>query len=346
MLILCDQCHSKYKITIKKAPTKPVNFRCGKCQKTIVISPEELAQDLSPALPPETTAPPPAPEPAAAAPPATETSATDTVQLSCLKCGTAFVKHQDDKARLCYQCRIDAIVSKIKDKYGVTDEVELPEVKSKYTFRSLDGLLLGPIKLKTVAVLVREKRLKGKEEVSKDGGDFRPWAEFEELRKLFPDLFPSEPSPPPAEKPVHEHEEEIPLDLDEEPLKPKAVVKPPQPAPAKPAAAPPPPRPAKPLPTPSAAPPTPPARTSAASENVPRYKIRYPDGLVLGPVRLISVEDLVAAGNLTGQEEVQKDKGPWKPFLDYPELKSLVASGEEIGEDEIVELTDLLEEAG
>ena len=330
MLILCDQCHSKYKITIKKAPTKPVNFRCGKCQKTIVISPEELAQDLSPALPPETAAPPPAPEPAAAAPPATETSATDTVQLSCLKCGTSFVKHQDDKARLCYQCRIDAIVSKIKDKYGVTDEVELPEVKSKYTFRSPDGLLLGPIKLKTVAVLVREKRLKGKEEVSKDGGDFRPWAEFEELRKLFPDLFPSEPSPPPAEKPVHEHEEEIPLDLDEEPLEPKAVVKPPQPAPVKPAAAPPP----------------PPARTSAASENVPRYKIRYPDGLVLGPVRLIAVEDLVAAGNLTGQEEVQKDNGPWQPFLDYPELKSLVASGEEIREDEIVELTDLLEEAG
>ena len=50
------------------------------------------------------------------------------------------------------------------------------------------------------------------------------------------------------------------------------------------------------------------------------------------------------AGNLTGQEEVQKDNAGWKPFLDFPELKRLMTSGEEIAEDEIVELTDLLKE--
>lgn len=341
MLIHCDQCHSKYKITIKKAPTKPVNFRCGKCQKTIIISPEELARELGPAQAP--APPPPSPSEPETRPPvsppagpsagAEETSGTDTVQLSCLKCGTTFVKHQEDKARLCYQCRIDAIVGKLKEKYGVSPEVELPEVRSKYTFRSPDGLLLGPIKLKTAAVLVREKRLTGKEEVSKDGADFRPLAEFEELRKLFPEVFPPSAPAAPAEAPSEELEEEIPLELEE-----KTSARP-EPGPAQPAA-----RPAAPSPAPRPAAPA--ARTAPSAENVSRYKVRYPDGLVLGPIRLVAVEDLVAAGNLTGQEEVQKDNGPWKPFLDYPELKGLLASGEEIGEDEIVELTDLLEETG
>jgi len=350
MLIHCDQCHSKYKITIKKIPSKPVNFRCGKCQKTIMISAEELQKELgpSPAPPAETAAPSPqvpSPEPAPAPssePAEAEGSQTNTVQLTCLKCGASFVKHKDDKARLCYQCRIDSIVTKIKDKYGVTQEVELPEAKSKYTFRSPDGLILGPIKLKTAAVLVREKRLQGQEEVSKDGGEFQPLVEFEELRKLFPDL----PAPAAAEKPAAEHEEEIPLDLEETPPKPAAPPPPAlgarEPPPAQPPAPSPKPAPVKPI-EPAPAPPAKPS-PPPAPQNVSRYKIRYPDGLVLGPIRLIAVEDLVAAGNLTGQEEIQKDNGPWKPFLDYPELKSLLASGEEIGEDEIVELTDLLEE--
>jgi len=350
MLIHCDQCHSKYKITIKKIPSKPVNFRCGKCQKTIMISAEELQKELgfSPAPPAETAAPspqvpspeptpapPPEPAPAPSSEPAeAEGSQTDTVQLTCLKCGASFVKHKDDKARLCYQCRIDSIVTKIKDKYGVTQEVELPEAKSKYTFRSPDGLILGPIKLKTAAVLVREKRLQGREEVSKDGGEFQPLVEFEELRKFFPDL----PAPAAAEIPAAEHEEEIPLDFEETP--PPSALGARVPPPAQPPSPSPEPAPMKPI-DPA---PAPPAKPSPPPENVSRYKIRYPDGLVLGPIRLIAVEDLVAAGNLTGQEEVQKDNGSWKPFLDYPELKSLLASGEEIGEDEIVELTDLLEE--
>jgi predicted Zn finger-like uncharacterized protein len=338
MLIHCDQCHSKYKITIKKIPSKPVNFRCGKCQKTILISPEELRQDLNSPAEPESKSlgarvPPPSqslgarvPPPASAAAEPAEASQTDTVQLTCLKCGASFVKHKDDKARFCYQCRIDQIVTKIKDKYGVTQEVELPEAKSKYSLRSPDGLVLGPIRLKTVAVLVREKRLKGQEEVSKDGAEFQPLAEFEELRKLFPNLSP------PAPKPAEEYEEEIPLDLEETPPALGAQVPPPEPALGAQA-------------RPASSGMTPPAPAAPpAPENVSRYKIRYPDGLVLGPIRLLAVEDLVAAGNLTGQEEVQKDHGDWKPFLDYPELKRLMASGEEIAEGEVVELTDLLEE--
>ena len=447
MLIHCDQCHSKYKITIKKIPSKPVNFRCGKCQKMILITPEELQKELGPApAPPAETkasAPePPAPEAAPVAPEPAEGSQTDTVQLTCLKCGIAFVKHKDDKARLCYQCRIDQIVTKIKDKYGVTQDVELPEAKSKYTFRSPDGLILGPIKLKTVAVLVREKRLQGQEEVAKDGAEFRPLSEFAELKSLFPELQPAEPAPAPAAatvedsnsryrfrspegsvlgpmklkiaaafarerklkgneevskdgadfhpltefeelrplfpelpappaapQPAAEHEEEISLDLDETPPQPAAHPQVEAPAPPKAEAAKTPPNiaapPAPPEPalgtrvpppepalgarvtSPASEAPPPPASPApaAAAENVSRYKIRYPDGLVLGPIRLLAVEDLVAAGNLTGQEEVQKDTGGWKPFLDYPELKRLLASGEEIAEDEIVELTDLLEEA-
>ena len=362
MLIHCDQCHSKYKITIKKIPSKPVHFRCGKCQKTILISPEELQKDLNSPAEPESKSLGARAESLGArvTPPASaEASQTDTVQLTCLKCGTSFVKHKDDKARFCYQCRIDQIVTKIKDKYGVTQEVELHEAKSKYSFRSPDGLILGPIRLKTVAVLVREKRLKGQEEVSKDGAEFQPLAEFEELRKLFPNLSP------PAPKPAEEYEEEIPLDLEETPPALEAQVPPPEPAleaqvpPPEPAleAQVPPPEPAleeqvpPPEPAleeqarPASSGMTPPVQAApSAPENVSRYKICYPDGLVLGPIRLLAVEDLVAAGNLTGQEEVQKDNGTWKHFLDYPELKRLLASGEEIAEDEIVELTDLLKE--
>ena len=353
MLIQCDQCHSKYKITIKKIPTKPVNFRCGKCQHTIVIPPEKLQADL----PPAETKPAPAPEtpppaPVAPVPPPApgEGSSSDTVQLSCLKCGAEFVKPKDEKSRLCYQCRIDDIVHKIKDKYGVAGEDTLAGIKSKYTFRTADGLLLGPIKLKTVAVLVREKRLQGQEEVSKDGGEFRPLIEFEEVRKLFPDLAEAKPAPAARPEAPETHEEEIDLGLDEpapEPAPPAEgpvvkfeTVKTPEPPQEKPKPAPPPPPPKAPPPRPKA-PPAPPA----PAPDVSRYKIRYPDGLLLGPIRLMAVEDLVAAGNLTGQEEVQKDNGPWKLFLDFPELKALIKSGEEIEDDEIVELTDLLEEA-
>jgi hypothetical protein len=59
------------------------------------------------------------------------------------------------------------------------------------------------------------------------------------------------------------------------------------------------------------------------TEGEPRYKIRSADGLVLGPLRKITLEDLVAAGNIQGHDEISIDDGPWHPILDVEELAGL-----------------------
>src|SRR3972149_325853 len=106
MLVLCDKCQSKYKITLKKNPGKPVTFKCGKCSNLIRIPVDQIIAQLG--------------EGAPAAEPKTEPSFhPETVKVSCLKCGNTFIKPANEKSPICYQCRIDALVNKVKDKYGV-----------------------------------------------------------------------------------------------------------------------------------------------------------------------------------------------------------------------------------
>ena len=471
MLVLCDNCNSKYKITIKKNPGKPVTFKCGKCQNLIRISVDQITAQIGGGL-----QPPPEPRDEAQI-------KAETVKVACLKCGNKFIKPANEKSPICYQCRIDALVSKVKDKYGVS--APAPEIQeSRYTIRSADGLVLGPIKLRTVAVLAREKRIKGVEEVSKDGADYVPLMKFPELAELFPDMkeimdttgledkveeafmaaFGGEekteekPEPPLPEKAEAAGGPEPVEPLPQAPAETEPAEEPPEPAP----------EPAEPTPPSSeaapeaqaeekeqqpaasedtgdeaaaseesAAPeeaeiqePAPPAadqapgvdeeedevidwgqtkkeekpaespaeapapEAQASAEPAPppaptpeekivepeavgtefemegeeqekeeeeiiedlvplseahpdtRYRIRYPDGLILGPVKLGTIKELFNTGNLTGQEEVQRESDPWAGFAELPELAELVAEADIIGEDGVIELTDALEESG
>ena len=163
MLVKCDNCGAKYRLTIKKRPGKSVSFKCGKCGTDIRIGPEEMDK--------------------------AEGSAPATVQATCAGCGNTFVKHSGEKGTLCKQCRIDSLVRNVKEKYGVdSSALEDDEESARYTIRSADGLVLGPIKLRTVKVLAREQRIKGLEEVSKDDSEFMPLMNYPELQDLFPDI--------------------------------------------------------------------------------------------------------------------------------------------------------------
>ncbi len=175
MLVHCDQCQAKYKISIKKNPGKPVTFKCGKCQNLIRIAPEDILVDQSVETP--------KPVPLSSA-----SSKSETVKVSCLKCGNDFIKPAAEKNPICYQCRIDSLVDNIKNKYGVSKPEPEDASDSKYTIRSADGLVLGPIKLRTVSVLAREKRVKGVEEVSRDDSPFKPLMSYPELAEMFPAL--------------------------------------------------------------------------------------------------------------------------------------------------------------
>ena len=575
MLVLCDKCGAKYKITIKKKPGKSVTFKCGKCQTLIKIQPEQLAP-ADGERPSPGPAPPPRPE----------------AKTACPQCGATFIKSDPDQPDLCKQCRIDSVVSQIKDRYGfapppAAEPPEAPEPSpesSRYTIRSADGLLLGPIKLRTVAVLAREKRIRGAEEVSKDDSEFQPLMNYPELAELFPELkeimdtsgledkveeafmaaFGAEeeappatfaettsppppakeestpPTPPPLEEarettpeqtpepPAPPTPEEEPLEDEQETSPPEATPKtttpdtretPPEqvsveapcedepesrpdqplqaPTPSEasppelaPEAEKPPPaeeppstaaseekepgpeqdgaEEAKPPPfetevafedageleePPAEAPtaPLPPSRPEAVADEPPgddedaifstddlsgiggaplpaaeeeaaeaaepqpsspeletprppdeepeiapppaaespvgeewdgepepdheadlapgggdeddeiiedleplpepspdaRYRIRYPDGLLLGPVKLAALKELLDTGNLTGSEEVQREDEDWVSFADLPELEELLspAAAPEESEDEVIELTEVLEES-
>lgn len=515
MLVVCDQCKARYKITIAKSPGKAVTFKCGKCQNLIRLSPEQIEAGSGPAtgvrpavVKPSRTEP--------TAPAATPPEDAETVRGNCLKCGAAFVKPVTDKSPICYQCRIDSLVNKVREKYGVAEtpaesapetpaaapEPEAPAepaAEPRYTVRSADGLVLGPIKFRTVAVLAREKRIGGREEVAKDDGEFAPLMSYPELAELFPGLKEildtdgledkvdeafmaafgadegegkaerdaaeteadlaglgqTESSPAPAEEPTFPEPETPPApdetapeppaeepglgidDLGAEAPEPEASPEPEPPAEAKkpaeetvvkPPAESEPSEPAPPAPEPAPEDdsveveksfrlndPTPgprravelreadaaakttsgpeaPARivekkpdlvapskpapaddvgtefdvgeewsgedeeAGAEDEEViedleaiepppdARYRIRYPDGLMLGPVKFGTIKELFKTGNLTGQEDVQRDDHEWGPFTDLPELAVLVAEAEPIVEDDVVELTDLLEE--
>jgi predicted Zn finger-like uncharacterized protein len=383
MLVICNQCQARYKITIAKNSGKAVAFKCGKCQNLIRLSPERIAAESKEPAP----APKVLPRKIPAAP------AADTIKQKCLRCGNPFVKPASDQSPLCYQCRIDSLVDKIRDKYGVTPAVPAPAAAapapatapapaaaapapaptpagavSRYAVRSSDGLILGPIKLRTVAVLAREKRILGREEVSRDDSEFQPLMSYPELAELFPDLkvildtdgledkvdeafmavfgadegrsetaapvaaADAEPVVVAAESfaleeraattavlEVPPEEEGTEFDLGNEGGEAAAseeaeeeIIENLEPLPEPPADA--------------------------------RYRIRYPDGLILGPVKVGTVRELFQSGHLTGQEEVQREDDPWVGFADLPELAALVSEAEVIHEDEVLELTDLLEE--
>jgi len=487
MLVVCDQCQARYKITIAKTPGKAVTFKCGKCQHLIRLSPEQIEVGAAPATGVRPAAVKPRPEkpaapPSADAPPGAE---PETVRGNCLKCGAPYVKPVSDKSTVCYQCRIDSLVHKVREKYGVAEAPAAPAPEapaapepapeaSRYTIRSADGLVLGPIKLRTVAVLAREKRISGREEVAKEEGEFAPLMSYPELAELFPNLKEildtdgledkvdeafmaafgadegegkaerdsaetnedvaglgsweasappaAEPAAPAATEPEAPAEEpsapsaaeESALGLDDlgadepaveppapaaplpavedssveiehsfkltDPTGPRRAIKP-DAAPAEPAASPAAPAklepPVKIVEKASAL-----AEVSSAPrhEEAPgegtefdvgqewddsggeggreeviedleaiepppdaRYRIRYPDGLMLGPVKYGTIKELFKAGNLTGQEEVQRDDADWSPFADLPELAVLMAEADE-AMDDVMELTDLLEE--
>jgi predicted Zn finger-like uncharacterized protein len=429
MLVECEQCHAKYKITIKKSPGKPVRFKCGKCQNMILIPAE--SPSAAPAKIP-TTIPAPKGKPS-------------TLQCTCLKCGTSFIKQARDKSRLCYQCRIDAIVSKTREKAGSPAPAKMEDKAAhRYTIRNPDGLILGPIKLRTVTVLVREKRIHGNEEVQKDEGPFKPLLDFPELAQFFPHLKPGPEEEAKEEKPAEaagekeeliEEEIEIPLEEERESLAEEAEAAPAEPeARVADAGAPVEEKAgeekeeeeveegaamldldevsglraeveeeAEAAPSPvdeeeekywaelqdkvkkseeivakgeipetleeELEPPMEKAEPEEEEEEIEeleelveeaegagevsagpepedtaRYRVRYSDGMVLGPVKISTIKDLFTAGNLTGQEEIQREEGSWEPITECEGLKHLFAPGDDLGEDEVIELTEILEE--
>ncbi|MFO8058428.1 MAG: zinc-ribbon domain-containing protein [bacterium] len=513
MLVRCDNCGAKYRLTIKKRPGKTVTFKCSKCRHPIRIHPDDLG------LPTGGEA----------------EQHSSSVQAVCSSCGKSFVKSADEEDNLCRQCRIDSLVKKVKQRYGVdTSELKEPEEESsRYTVRSADGLVLGPVKLRTVKVLAREKKIRGQEEVSKDDSEYKPLMSYPELQELFPELKevmdtsgledkldeafsaafggeqepaeapeqeaapasqeePLTPPPPDAalspeegeekeaepeparEDILKESEEQVSAGSEESPPEEISAEAPASegpetpPAPEEPAPEPPEPEEASAALEEEASsesssteyieswPPPGGARTPAeegpedaddvlsgddlagigqearpaepeeAAEEVPaqpspaeevpekeapeqpapaeeaeeaakkeapaapvavsgekvgtefdltdeeepaeqqekegkeeeeiiedlepcaepapdtRYQVRYPDGMILGPVKLGTIKELYESGNLTGDEEVQREEGSWKSFADMPELVDLISEEEE---EEVVELTDVLEES-
>jgi len=519
MLVKCDQCQAKYNIKIKKHQGKAVKFKCKKCENLIRISPQEIATENGESQPQSAPDTP------------TGQAKVETVKATCTKCGNSFIKPAPDKSKVCYQCRIDLLVGNIREKYGVSAPPSKPEEEpSRYTIRSSDGLVLGPIKFRTVAVLAREKKILGREDVSKDDSDYKPLLSYPELGELFPGLkelmdtegledkvdeafmaafgdeledeptAPSEPAteppPPAAEESAPEEEEttipeppppepeaaampeedEAGIETDEQEMETPAPPEPeleagpgeeqlepaiseevevepeppaqePEPVvpeseepeltsppdqeeqiqveeiqveeiqveektldeetpPSSPA-----PEPAEtfeeeppeePAPEPAQAPverkaepeemavsesdsgetgeeePVEPALEpevdvgtefdldgagEGEEEAEPeeeeeiiedlepiiepspdtRYRVRYPDGLMLGPIKLATIKELFDVGNMTGQEEVQREDEPWVNFVELPELAELVSETDVIEDDDVIELTEVLD---
>ena len=203
-------------MTVQDEVVEQISFACRKCGTLIEFDPGK--------------------------PKTSQEQTTELTTVVCKSCNNEFVKNIEDNSELCYQCRIDQLIKSKREREAQTQaqaraqtEAEAraqaetatqaqaqepaPEPEpappaaepsaSRYTFRNAEGLILGPIKLRTVAVLVREKRIVGNEEVARDGEDYRPLKEFPELLEFFPDL---------AQVPeAQAGTEEIPL---EEPVRP------------------------------------------------------------------------------------------------------------------------------
>ncbi|GEM_PF-2078035 len=175
---------------------------------------------------------------------------------------------------------------------------------AKYEVRSKDGLVIGPVRLDTLRDLIIARKVRSDEECRHHDGEWMGMLEFPELFEIFE---------------AHEVEDETAgADAERERLLESLKVKKecagcgaeiyvlediPHPLCDQ-------------------------CRIEALvtkkqqmmAEGEPRYKIRSPDGLVLGPIRKNTIEDLAAAGNIHGHEEVSINGGEYQPIIEVEEL--------------------------
>jgi len=282
--IICPGCQAKYKVSVQGEVREKISFACRKCAQLIEIDPSQIK--------------------------AQEQPTTELCKTVCKNCNAEFVKNIEDDSELCYQCRIDLLLKKKKEKEQQPAAPEEKEKKpapepdkasSRYTFRNSDGLVLGPIKLRTVAVLVREKRITGNEDVSKDGEDFTPLPQFPELVEFFPELAPK-PGAVMAEM-------QIPLED-----KPESGVQ------AMPVAR------------------IQPVKAAAAEPK--SYHLRLSDSRVIGPLRKSTIIDLIECKFLAGPEQASQDLHSWFALREIEEFASLLPPEDEEDVVELVETVE------
>lgn len=203
---------------------------------------------------------------------------------------------------------------------------------STYRVRSSDGLIIGPIKLKTLRDLIMARKVHSDEEFSRDDGSWMSMADFPELFEIFQ----SET----VAKAREEEEEIVAEDLSRVKmskdkilslLKVKRkcvgcgeeifVIED--------------------IPNPLCdqcrieALVTKKKKVSETGGEV-LYRIRTPDGLVLGPLRRSTVEDLVAAKNIRGVEEISIGNGPWHSIIEVEEFSEMFEAPIE----DVIDLTE------
>jgi len=199
--------------------------------------------------------------------------------------------------------------------------------KVGYEIRSKDGLVIGPVKLGTLRDLIIAKKVHSDEECRRDNGDWMSVLEFPEIFEIFEAHKALEEDDTTVATSAEEEREklleslkvkkecegcgaeiyvleDIPHPLCDQCRIEALVTK----------------------------------KQQAMGESGPRYKVRTPDGLVLGPLRRNTLEDLVTAGNIHGPEEVSIDGGDWRQILDVEELADLFEE-----EDMVIDLTETID---
>jgi hypothetical protein len=334
--IVCPNCQAKYKVSIQGDVKEKIVFTCRKCAQVIEIDPANLKTGQEPT--------------------------TELCRAVCKNCNTEFVKNLEDTSDLCYQCRIDLLLKDKKEKEVKPEaapaaaeakpSAEPEKSASRYTFRNTDGLVLGPIKIRTVAVLVREKRINGDEEVAKDGEEFHPLREYPELLEFFPDLCPKQESVvaemqiPLEEKPEPEPAPQEPQVANEAPPSAEPAPSPEAPAPIAQAA---------PSEVPASAPvdtgavavakievaKVPVSEVTVKAEPEPKsYHIRLNGTREFGPVRKSTLLDLIECKFLSGADQVSQDLHSWFALKEVEEFSKLLPPAEEEVVEELVETVD------
>lgn len=197
---------------------------------------------------------------------------------------------------------------------------------ARYEIRSKDGLVIGPIKLNTLRDLILAKKVHSDEECRRNDGDWAGMLEFPEVFKIFE----IEKVDHVKEKDNLTPEQQRAKLIEELKIKKKCegcgaeiytiedvahplcdqcriealVTK----------------------------------KRQMADQSEAKYKIRSPDGLVLGPLKLGTIEDLIAAGNIQGHEEICVNEGKWGPIAEVHELAHLLISG-----NDLIELTETVD---
>jgi len=204
--------------------------------------------------------------------------------------------------------------------------------ESSYSVRSSDGLIIGPVKLKTLRDLVIARKVHSDDEFSRDDG---PWMNMVDFPELF-EIFQSES----VAKAREEEEEVVAEDLTHVKMSKDKILSMlkvkrqcvgcgeeifviediPNPLcdqcrieamVAK-------------------------KKKVAEAKGEALYRIRTPDGLVLGPLRRSTVEDLVAAKNIRGVEEISVSDGPWRSIIEVDEFAEMF----EVPPEDVIDLTE------